>query len=338
MLHSNKKNVLAAALLGLLCLTAAVAPADPELTPDMGLSEVYRLLEIPLPEHAIDQLDPKLVQVGEDYVLKGKSRRSGFRGSVKQSKHFNCTHCHNIQREDPDLSKPDPEARLRYVVDKGMPFLQGSPLYGVVNRDSWYNDDYLVKYGDLVKEARSNLKASIQLCATECSQGRAFSDEEMEALMHYLWSIEIKLGDLELEERELAELRTLRGMRAINWLKIRFYPAAGAHFADPLPLKERGKLSADVESGGDLFEHSCLHCHGDGKTTNLQLSTSLIDMKFLRKHLNQGGPLDVYEIVRKGTYAIPGYKPYMPHYPLEKMSDQQLEDLVAYIKQDYGKE
>ncbi|RMF22347.1 MAG: cytochrome c, partial [Bacteroidetes bacterium] len=34
-----------------------------------------------------------------------------------------------------------------------------------------------------------------------------------------------------------------------------------------------------------------------------------------------------------GTYAIPGHKPYMPHYPLERMSKQQVEDLRAYIEQ-----
>ena len=29
---------------------------------------------------------------------------------------------------------------------------------------------------------------------------------------------------------------------------------------------------------------------------------------------------------------MPGYKPYMPNYTKERLSDKQLEDLMAYIK------
>ena len=40
----------------------------------------------------------------------------------------------------------------------------------------------------------------------------------------------------------------------------------------------------------------------------------------------------LYQIIAYGTYAIPGHKPYMPHYPLERMSKQQVEDLRAYVE------
>jgi mono/diheme cytochrome c family protein len=40
----------------------------------------------------------------------------------------------------------------------------------------------------------------------------------------------------------------------------------------------------------------------------------------------------LYQIVRYGTYAKTGRKQYMPLYTKEKMSDEQLNDLVAYIK------
>jgi mono/diheme cytochrome c family protein len=41
----------------------------------------------------------------------------------------------------------------------------------------------------------------------------------------------------------------------------------------------------------------------------------------------------LYQIVRHGTYSKTGRKQYMPLYTEEKMSDEQLNDLVAYIKQ-----
>ena len=47
--------------------------------------------------------------------------------------------------------------------------------------------------------------------------------------------------------------------------------------------------------------------------------------------LKKTSEMSVYEIVRRGTNPIAGYKPYMPHYTQEKLSNQQIEDLVAYI-------
>ena len=43
--------------------------------------------------------------------------------------------------------------------------------------------------------------------------------------------------------------------------------------------------------------------------------------------------LGLYHIVRKGTYADKGWRPYMPHFTEQKMSDQQVEDLRVYIEQ-----
>jgi hypothetical protein len=41
----------------------------------------------------------------------------------------------------------------------------------------------------------------------------------------------------------------------------------------------------------------------------------------------------VYDITRKGTYSKNGYKPYMPNYTKERMSDRQLENLMEFIRQ-----
>ncbi|NJK82888.1 MAG: hypothetical protein HC912_02805 [Saprospiraceae bacterium] len=61
---------------------------------------------------------------------------------AKQSAHFVCTSCHNVERDEPNLSQVDPVAKLAYVVEKRLPFVQGSALYGAVNRTHFYNGDY----------------------------------------------------------------------------------------------------------------------------------------------------------------------------------------------------
>ena len=39
----------------------------------------------------------------------------------------------------------------------------------------------------------------------------------------------------------------------------------------------------------------------------------------------------IFYAARKGSYSQPGYKPYMPNYTAERMSEQQMKDLMAYI-------
>ncbi len=133
-----------------------------------GETSVYEVLQqlgdpeaLPKPR----QIDKKVsIAAGKGIVLFGSTK--GKTGKP-QSKHFVCTSCHNVVREDPDLSKTDPQARLEFARDQGIPFLPGTSLYGAVNRTSFYNGDYEKKYGDLVKPARNNIREAIQICADE---------------------------------------------------------------------------------------------------------------------------------------------------------------------------
>lgn len=50
------------------------------------------------------------------------------------------------------------------------------------------------------------------------------------------------------------------------------------------------------------------------------------------KNIEDYNDLTLYQIIRWGTYMKVGRKQYMPHYTKEKMSDRQIEDLVAYIR------
>lgn len=290
-----------------------------------------------VPLHFIAQVDQGLAAAGEGIVKNGHGHWPDGSDSKRQSKFFVCTDCHNVEREDPILSNPDPEARLQMAFNNGLPFLQGTTFWGMVNRESWYNDDYYQKYGDLVTDTRDTLVNAIQLCATVCSQGRALNDKEMEAVLHYFWSLQINQDDLNMsmedQEKLIQDELDQEEKRAI--IKSYYMTVSPARFVDPQPKSERkyGVLG-DASKGKVIYEQSCMHCHDPKRgITNLGLDNEVLSFRQLNRNMSSTKDMSIYQIIRKGTYPIAGYKPYMPHYTLDRMSDQQIEDLAAYIKQ-----
>ncbi len=287
-----------------------------------------------LPDLSIEGVS---VEVGRDIVQKGVARKPHGGKTNKQSNHFVCTSCHNIQREDPDLSVVDPQARLEYVRDHGLPFLQGTTLYGAVNRTSFYNGDYEKKYGDLVKPARNNLREAIQLCAVECSQGQALEPWEMESVLAYLWTIELKLKDLNIDQRELNKInqalqQNSMAVETIKMIKSKYLAGSPATFVTPPDDRKEGyPLKGNAENGKLIYDLSCLHCHENERYSFFELDSSRYSFQFLEHHLPRYTRYSVYQVARWGTSPIPGKMAYMPNYTKEKMSDQQLEDLRAYI-------
>lgn len=306
------------------------------IDPKTPVSELLTEYGLPAPLHAIDKLDTALARHGYEIVTKGQTLDPNGKMTSIQSKFFKCIHCHNIVPEDPDLSKSDPNARLEYVSKNDIGFLQGTTLYGIVNRTSWYNEDYEKKYGSLVISSRDTLENAIHLCATVCSQGRDLSEWEMEAVMNYFWSIELKAGDLNLSDSEVSQLKgnTLSNDKKIALVQSKFFNASPATFLDELPKKDReyGK-NGDPIKGEKIFEQGCMWCHSPYENvTNLKLDKTQLTFGMFERNLKNSDDLSIYHITRKGTKPIAGYKPYMPHYTAERLSDQQIEDLVAYIK------
>jgi mono/diheme cytochrome c family protein len=280
------------------------------------------------------------VERGRDLVLKGITADIYDQKTTKQSKHFVCTSCHNIEREDPDLRYSDPEARLEYVVEKGLPFLQGTALYGAVNRTSFYNDDYVKKYGDLVEKAKDDLRGAIQLCAVECSQGRKLDPWELESVLAYLWSIQLKMEDLQLEEEEMIAIEGALNnnkdkKEMIALIKSRYLQASPANFVDPPENRKEGypNIEGQAENGSVIYHQSCLHCHEDKRYSFYKLDDSRFSFQHLEKHISRYTRYSIYQVGRYGTSPMNGKRAYMPNYTLEKMSHQQIEDLRAYIEQ-----
>ncbi len=303
--------------------------------------EVLEYLGEPSPNHTINEsITGASAEKGKDLVLKGITKKPKRGKTKKQSKHFVCTSCHNTEKEDPDLSISDPQARLEYANENGLPYLQGTTLFGAVNRTSFYNDDYEKKYGDLVEPTRNDLREAIQLCAVECSQGRKMKDWEIESVLMYLWTLELKLQDLDLEKDDyellqsaISEYKSGKDVETINFLKSYYQTGSPAHFVNPPEDRKSGfDLQGDPDNGKLIYDLSCMHCHEGKRYSFFELDDSKITFKYLRNHFPRYTYASIYQVARYGTPPKPGKKAYMPQYTAEKMSDQQLEDLRAYIE------
>lgn len=303
---------------------------------DTPVYQVLKELGQPMPKHYIGKRSEKVVKRGEAIIkyayMEGPE---GNKGKI-QSHYFTCINCHNIRREDPDLRVSDPDARLYYAIQNDLPFLPGTTLYGVVNRERWYNGDYGKRYGDLVYEANRDLVKAIQLCATECSMGRKLEDSELESVLAYFWSIDLKLGNLNLSDSDWQKLRDASlhpedRPELIPWLKAFYLKAAPANFAKPpagraLTYEHKGNIG----TGKAIYVRSCLNCHKSRRTTSFVLGNSKSTYQLLYNHTHFDSVFSVYNAIRNGIKTSPG-KGYMPNYPLERMSDRQMEDLMAFF-------
>ena len=306
-----------------------------------SVAEVLMKLGEALPAHIVDStVGGVSIERGREIVHIGITSDPNGGNTNKQSKHFVCTSCHNMEKEDPDLRYADPQARLEYARDNGLPFLQGTTLYGAINRTNFYNGDYEKKYGELVKPARNDLREAIHLCAVECSQGRALEDWEMESVLAYLWTIDLKMGDLMLSDEDykminqsLSEGKSQE--KAIALIKSYYLNGSPATFVTPPDDRKEGyPVKGDAANGQLIYELSCLHCHEKERYSFYNLDNSKLSFSHLSKHISRYTRYSIYQVGRWGTSPIPGKKAYMPNYTLEKMSYQQMEDLRAYIEQE----
>jgi len=334
-----RKYIIFALTVVFIVAASLMLPEKAKVDPD---TRVYKLLETLGHEGKDNFPNTKIFGVsakrGKSIVEEGFSTRPGGGTTRIQSKHFVCTSCHNIQKEDPDLRFTDPQARLEYTNEKGIPFLQGTALYGAVNREQFYNDDYYKKYGDLVWPAREDIRGAIQLCAVECAQGRKLKKWELESILAYLWTIDLKLSDLNLSDDELSFVNSAIRNRmekdsAVNLIRSKYLKASPAHFGTAQESKDAVKeLSGNKDNGKLIYENSCLHCHKDRRYSFFALDDDKMTFKHLTKKADSYTNHSIYQVARYGVYSKSGKRSYMPQYPKEKMSDQQLADLHSYIE------
>ncbi|MEM7104270.1 MAG: cytochrome c [Bacteroidota bacterium] len=329
-------------LAGLMCLLVALSAfteREEKLFNDD--TPVYQVLQDLGEKPSKSEVDPSVegasAERGEALVTTGVASKPGGGKTRKQSKHFVCTSCHNIQKEDPDLRYSDPETRLTYAVENDLPFLQGTTLYGAVNRESFYNGDYDKKYGDLVADARNDIRGAIQLCAEVCAQGRPLNNWEMESVVAYLWTLQLKMGDLSMSENEKSDVNSLMANAetkedAKESIRSFYLQGSPATFADsPDNHKDGFSLTGNADRGQAVYENSCLHCHSSGKYAFFELDKGKTSRQFLNYHFGRYTRYSMYNLAVYGTSPLPGKRTYMPNYPKERLSQQQIEDLRAYF-------
>lgn len=315
---------------------AASVFQETQLTGEESVQDILEQLGAPASLNRPDELVyGATAEIGEKLVKTGFTDKGVKK---RQSKHFVCTSCHNIEQESAYLNLVDPQERLEYTTEKGLPFLPGSPLFGIVNRNRFYNDDYFKKYGDLVYSARTNIREAIQLCATECSQGRALKDWEIESILKYLWTIDLKLKNLVIDGNELDLLEQAlqddsKHESARKLLESKFMDHEPSHLAPPPYNYKLGfdSIKGNPSNGKLIYENACLHCHKNNDYSFYELDNERPSFKQLARRMKRYNQGSFYHAIRYGTSPVYGKKAYMPYYTREKMSDQQLEDLRSYI-------
>lgn len=292
----------------------------------------------------------KQVQVTADAVEQGRALlRKGFttapnsKKTPRQSKFFVCTSCHNVQKEFDDLSIIHPEARLDYAVKKGIPFLQASTFYGIVNRTSFFNGDYQKKYENSlgIKEANKDLSAAINFCAVNNAQGRRLKEWEINSILAYFQTLELKVSDLKISADEKLQIQNvlnagINDKTAIDLLKSKYAVAMPATFLkiprfeipDPSLYNDNKRL----KDGKAIYEQACLNCHFQKKYSFFGLDKELLTFKALEKATRTENYIfSPYFLVREGLSPRMGHRFHMPLFTAEKMSPEQLESLYLYI-------
>lgn len=317
----------------------SIRPMIAEMNSGTSLESALVQLGNPPLLHHMDAFDSELAAVGEQLVKEGKADYQEYRGK-RISSYFVCTDCHNLVPETASLTNTNSQDRLDYAVKNKIPFLPGSTLYGLYNRTSFYNDDYYKKYGDLVIGARDSIENAIQLCAEYCASGRPLVDWELKAMMHFFKREELKLADLNLSEDALILVTTAENKpqkirdAALASLKDKYITGYSAHFSGSISEDNRAYGSkGDATNGKKIYESACMFCHANSRVTYLNLDNDVLSASFLWNNKEGYDDKSIYQVIRWGTYPITGRKQYMPLYTSEKMTDSQLEDLMAYLKQ-----
>jgi len=308
-------------------------------TENLSLEAVRLALGADKGSFHMENFDPEKAKIGLELILKGKTKRGFFKSKVISS-YFVCTDCHNVGREFKNSSDQNPSSRLDFAKVNNLPFLPASTFWGIYNRTSFFNDDYIKKYGDIIKDAKQSLPGSIQVCAKYCSSGRYLKSWELEAIIHYFKANELKIKDLSLTNNQKDAISRIQSLSEteksdlLASINNSFTQGYSAHFAETMPRDDRKYgVGGDVDNGKFIYEKACLHCHLDGRVTYLKLGNDKLSAQMFLKNKSTYDDLSVYQIIRQGTYAMPGRNQYMPRFTKDKMSDQQIEDLMAYLTQ-----
>ena len=90
---------------------------------------------------------------------------------------------------------------------------------------------------------------------------------------------------------------------------------------------------ADASHGALLVEQvGCTACHREGAANNIAPSYAEIAARAATRRLPMTAAAYIYESIIKPTaYVVEGYNPSMPQNFAQRLSDQELGDIIAYL-------
>jgi mono/diheme cytochrome c family protein len=285
---------------------------------------------------------------GGELVTAGFVRKPpiGTAPSAPLSQHYRCVQCHNLGREDEQLTVQDPTTRERWFRAANYPqpekrdgqvfFLAtGTTLWGAVNRERFYNGHYqnyhFLKLADGSRMNPEKLADAVQICCRNCSGGRFAEPWELDSILAYLWDLELRWQDLRLpdetQRKMLAQLaspdpRAREDARTV--IRSSYLRAAGADRIDlPLRSEENRDIygdgsveTGDAQAGKFLYASACAGCHGSD-TILLSGAQLLLSDKRFHRYVWHGTERD-------GAY--------MPLFTKQRLSRRQAADIRAYLK------
>lgn len=313
-----------------------------ETTP---LVNTLEYLGEPLPNHYIEGITLEQIERGEELVKIGLTTNPPKNEFSRKVGSYNCNSCHNQVQEFEELFDHDSQVRLEYAEENELPFLPGSSFFGMVNKESWYNGGYQERYKNVAPKANTDLREAIQLCAIEGAEGRSLMKWETEAILAYLWTLQYNLSHLCLsedfyEKLEKGELTEEEKKEAIEYLKSKYQQESTATFVDVSTNRENNyELIGNSENGARLYKQSCQSCHNPNQK-DMQTVDLMDDSKetFKRMANSIEDSSSIYELVRgnnakNAKKTNNGHRLDMLHYSIERMSEQQVEDLKVYIEE-----
>lgn len=286
------------------------------------------------------------VQKGQELVEYGYTTDFNARKTAKISKNLVCISCHSPQAEHTIPATLEAKSRLEYADSMNLPFLPASPLHGMVNRIVFFCDDYQNVYDAgnddkqlLLRKSHTDIRVAIQACNQINANGRSLDDWEIESILAYLWTLELNMGDLEIEAEDMQKIRgsletDYSNARAVNILRRYYNEVYPSHLPAPLTVDERRLTSPVLNSFNDgrlIYERSCLHCHGANNYAKYDLDMKINTFKFLKKHFDdEKSKFSIYNAVR---YNPEVKRSSCINYSAERMSDAQIQDLRFYVTQ-----
>ncbi len=282
------------------------------------------------------------------------------------SKVFKCVVCHAHQREDPDLAASDPEARLTWIEDTGaeISMLQGATLWGIVNRTSFYADDF-TKYHDLCVPKGDDppwlpcgpilgwcrfgcrtmdptrLVDATQVCSSYCNVGRYLELWELYSFLAFYWDREITLVDLGLPPEQAARVEDVLTSPAPDPRETQeMRDLVASKYLRTAPFTHRGKPAVQTDGPGGA--PVATYEDGSAFTGDAAQGKRVWSRSCAHCHDRKERPFNA-EKAKKFTEDLDKFhgmiadgtrsrrKAYMPNFALERLSRQQSADILAYL-------